>query len=215
MLGKQSLLFKLVLGVVILLVGQTASVLAQEMRSNPMQKMMRRMMQGLVPPPGMTPERLPDQESAGARLVARYCAQCHDLPSPRYKTAEQWPAAYERMLQRMHMMSGGMMGGGMMMGMQIDAPDDSESHNLLAYLLAQGMREAKPEELAAGPSKERAVFREVCSTCHALPSPSLHAPEAWAAVVARMEGNMRLMNRPAVELQQREAILRVLQSASQ
>jgi cytochrome c5 len=184
-----------------------------------MRGMMHRMMAGVVPPPGMTPERLPDSDSTGARLLSRYCAQCHDLPSPRYKTAEQWPAVYERMLQRMQMMSGGMMGGGMMgggmmMGMRVDAPVDSESRELLAYLQAQGMREARPVELAAGPSKELAVFREVCSRCHALPSPSLHAPEEWAAVVARMEGNMRLMNRPAIDLQQREAISRFLQTVS-
>jgi cytochrome c5 len=213
--GNRFWFIRLGVAVVILLAGWIHSGAAQDGARNPMREMMRRMMTGFVPPLGMTPENLPDPESTGARLVGRYCAQCHDLPSPRYKTAEQWPAVYERMLQRMRMMGGGMMGGGMMMGTRIDAPGDSESRVLLAYLRAQGMREARPEELAAGPSKERAVFREVCSRCHALPSPSLHSAEDWAGVIARMEGNMRLMNRPAVEPHQREAILRFLQTASQ
>ncbi len=34
---------------------------------NPMRSMMRAMMQGLVPPPGMIPERLPDPDSSGAK----------------------------------------------------------------------------------------------------------------------------------------------------
>lgn len=130
--------------------------------SNPMREMMRTMMRGLVPPPGMTPESLPDADSDGARLAARYCAQCHDLPSPRYKTADQWPFVFDRMLGRMRMMSGemmgGMMGGGMMMDMGVDAPSETESRALLAYLQDHAMREAKPDELATGPAAERAVF---------------------------------------------------------
>jgi cytochrome c5 len=187
--------------------------------SNPMQAMMRRMMRGLVPPPGISPEALPDPESEGAALMVRYCVQCHDMPSPRYKTAGQWPVVYERMLQRMEMMSGGMMGGGMMgggmmMGMDIEAPSAKESRQLLAYLQAQGMREAHPSELEAGPPDEVRAYREVCTRCHVLPSPSLHKPGEWAGVVARMEINMRLMNRPAVESIQREAIVRFLDAAS-
>ena len=91
-----------------------------------MRDMMRQMMRGAVPPPGMTPEALPGSGSPGAALLARYCTQCHDLPSPRYKTAEQWPEVFQRMVARMRMMSGGMMGGGMMGMGKLEAPDPAE-----------------------------------------------------------------------------------------
>lgn len=185
---------------------------------NPMRDMMRRMMQGMVPPPGMTPERLPDSSSAGARLLTRYCEQCHDLPNPQYKSAAQWPSVFERMLSRMHMMGGGMMGGGMMgpgmMGMgRIEAPTDSEARTLLDYLQSHAMIEAKPNELAGGNPSDHRVFSATCSQCHVPPSPSLHAPQEWPAVVARMEGNMSLMGKPGIAKDERDAIVRFLQSA--
>jgi cytochrome c5 len=181
---------------------------------NPMRGMMRRMMQGLVPPPGMVPERLPDPGSAGARLLIRYCGQCHDLPSPQYKTAGQWPSVFDRMLGRMQMMGGGMMGPGMMGMGRIDAPTDSEARTLLDYLQAHAMIEARPDELAGGDPADRRVFSATCSQCHVPPSPSLHAQQEWPAVVARMEGNMKLMGKPGIAMDEREAIVRFLQSAS-
>jgi cytochrome c2 len=186
---------------------------------NPMREMMRRMMQGLVPPPGMTPERLPDAGSEGARLLVRYCEQCHDLPSPQYKSAPQWPSVLDRMLGRMQMMGGGMTGGGMMgggmMGMgRIEAPTTSEARTLLGYLQTHAIIEARSNELAAGDPADRRVFSVTCAQCHVLPSPSLHAQQEWPAVVVRMEGNMRLMGKPGIAANERDAIVRFLQSAS-
>jgi cytochrome c5 len=186
---------------------------------NSMRGMMRRMMQGMVPPSGMVPERLPDSGSPGARLLIRYCVQCHDLPSPQYKSAGQWPSVFERMLGRMQMMGGGMMGRGMMgpgmMGMgRIAAPTDAEARALLDYLQAHAMIEARPNDLAGGNPADRRVFNATCAQCHVLPSPSLHAQQDWPAVVARMEGNMRLMDKPGISKDDRESIVRFLRSVS-
>lgn len=146
--------------------------------------------------------------------MPRYCAQCHDLPSPRYKTAVQWPAVFDRMLGRMEMMSGGgMMGRGGMMG-SINAPTASEARTLLGYLRDHAMREATTVELAVGNPSDREVFQAACSRCHALPSPSLHSPQDWPAVVARMEGNMQLMNKRAIAKGEREAIARYLKEGA-
>lgn len=212
-----------------LLIGSAAAVFAQlAPDDNPMRSMMRGMMRGLVPPPGMTPEALPDSDSPGAKLVARFCVQCHDLPSPRYKTADQWPLVFDRMLGRMRMMSGemmggmmgggmmggGMMGGGMMMGMRLEAPDAAEANALLEYLQGHAMREARPEELVAGNSADRTVFRRTCSQCHVLPSPSMQTHETWPGIVARMQVNERMMARPELTREQGVAIARFLQAAS-
>jgi mono/diheme cytochrome c family protein len=183
---------------------------AQGMASGGMRDMMRRMMQGQVPPPGMTPEALPEPDSAGAHLLARYCTQCHDLPSPRYKTAEQWPEVYERMAWRMRMMSH----GGMMAMHRLDAPSATEGQTLLVYLQRYGMVSATPEQLAAGPSDERAVFAAQCAQCHALPSPALHPPETWPGIVARMQANMQLMGKPQLTPSQQEAVVRFLTAAA-
>lgn len=48
---------------------------------------MREMMSGRLPP-GITPDDLPEPESAGANVLVRYCAQCHHLPNPAMQTAE-------------------------------------------------------------------------------------------------------------------------------
>src|SRR5690625_4301876 len=48
-------------------------------------------------PPGTTPENLPEASSRGAELVVHHCGHCHNLPSPKLHTAEQWPAVVARM----------------------------------------------------------------------------------------------------------------------
>jgi cytochrome c5 len=175
---------------------------------NPMRDMMRRMMRGVVPPPGMTPQALPAADSAGARLMAGYCTQCHDLPSPRYKTAAQWPEVLERMLGHMEHMAG----GGMMGGPPIRAPSLDELNALLTYTQAHAMRQALPEELASATPAERIAFAQVCTQCHVLPSPAQHDAAEWPAVVARMQGNMALMGRPPMTALQQAFILRLLQA---
>jgi mono/diheme cytochrome c family protein len=198
------------LGALAALLGAAAApVWSQGMSSGGMREMMRGMMHGQVPPPGLSPEALPAPDSEGARLLAGYCTQCHDLPSPRYKTAGEWPAVFERMLGRMRMMSGGMMAMH-----RLDAPSAAEGRTLLAYLREHAMVPAAPEELAAGTPADRAAFASLCARCHALPSPSMHPPERWPGIVARMQANMQLMDVGQLDEQQREAVVRFLQTAS-
>ncbi len=94
--------------------------------------MMQEMMSGRLPP-GIAPEDLPDAESPGARLLARYCTQCHNLPAPAMHTAEEWPAVEARMFNRMAMMWGrGGMGGMMGWRMRVlRAPTDREQDVML------------------------------------------------------------------------------------
>ena len=66
--------------------------------------MMQRMM-GDQLPPGIDAADLPDPQSQGARLMARYCTQCHDLPPPVLHTSSEWPKVFARMDRRMKMMS--------------------------------------------------------------------------------------------------------------
>lgn len=61
-----------------------------------MRDMMRGMMGGALPP-GTDPALLPEPRSEGARLLGRFCTQCHDLPGPGLHTAGEWPRVVERM----------------------------------------------------------------------------------------------------------------------
>ncbi len=50
---------------------------------------------------------LPDAQSPGAQLVAKYCSQCHAAPSPTLHTNAEWSAVTSRMREHMHDMSVG------------------------------------------------------------------------------------------------------------
>ena len=52
-------------------------------------------------PPAFEPRELPEPNSRGARLLVRYCVQCHNLPSPAMHHAAKWPGIVDRMVPRM------------------------------------------------------------------------------------------------------------------
>jgi len=89
-----------------------------------MKEMMKRMM-GDQLPPGIDAADLPGPQSQGAKLLAHYCTQCHDLPPPVLHTSGEWPKVFARMDRRMKMMS--------RMG-SIQSPTDQERTTILNYL---------------------------------------------------------------------------------
>ncbi len=116
----------------------------------------------------------------------------------------------------MEMMGGGgMMEGSGMMGMgTVDAPSPEETETLLDYLRSHAMLPATPPDPSVGDPAQRGVFEAVCSQCHTLPSPSMHAPQEWPAVVARMQGNTQLMRKGTLRDNDRGPIIAYLQTAS-
>jgi len=158
-------------------------------------KAMMKAMMGDQLPPGIDASELPDPQSDGARLLARYCSQCHDLPGPGMHTADEWPAVVERMNGRMRMMSGrGMMG---MMRGGVESPDDSELRVIVRYLRAhaqQPMDKTRYKDLDTPAGR---AFQSACSRCHALPDPQQHIADEWPGVVVRMKANMTAMGKSA------------------
>ncbi|MBI3581411.1 MAG: cytochrome c [Nitrospinae bacterium] len=156
-----------------------------------MKKMMRGMMGGMLPP-GVAAKDLPEPESNGARLVSRFCGQCHDLPSPAMHTTDEWTLVADRMFKRMAMMAGM---GGMGNMMDVEAPSEGERDEILAYLGSHSLKPYGsvliPEPGTAG----AALFSRTCSQCHALPDIALHKSGEWPDVVERMRLNMRTMGR--------------------
>ena len=152
-----------------------------------MRGMMQRMM-GDVLPPGIDPKLLPEPQSKGARLLTRYCAQCHNLSGPGMHTAEEWPAVIARMQERMNMHMQ-MMGG-------IVVPSAAELRTLTGYLQENALKPMDPKQFAVLNTPGGRAFRETCSQCHALPDPALHTLQEWPSVVARMQKNMAVMGKP-------------------
>ena len=102
-----------------------------------MKTMMQQNMGDQLPPPGLTPDLLPEPNSEGVKLLSEYCTQCHDLPAPGLHSATEWPAVVERMNKRMPMMGNrGMMG--MMHNVQV--PSATELKTIVDYLQQNGTK---------------------------------------------------------------------------
>ncbi len=174
-----------------------------------MKEMMQQMI-GEMLPPGIKPQDLPDPESRGAKLLSTYCAQCHNLASPRMHTAEDWSRVVGRMLMRERMMAGmrGMM-------MQVNAPSSQEEETLLQYLAKHAMQALTPGIVPMFNSPGAALFQQTCAQCHALPDPKQHMASEWTAVVKRMRLNMESMGRREITDQEAQAITTYLEVSSQ
>lgn len=153
-----------------------------------------------LPPPGIGANDLPDPGSAGANLMATYCAQCHDLPSPAMHSATDWPGVVRRMWLRMERLPS---------GRQIQVPDEGGRAAMLGYLITNAL---KVSGSSLPPGRGRAEFALVCSRCHALPDPRVHSAQDWLAVYLRMERNMERMNVSAPSQAQTGEILAYLQN---
>jgi mono/diheme cytochrome c family protein len=173
-----------------------------------MKEMMQQMMGGMLPP-GIKPQDLPDPESQGAKALSTYCVQCHNLPSPRMHSAEDWPRVAGRMLTRERMMAGMR---GMMMRVKAPPPQDEEA--LLQYLKTHAMQALVPGPVPAPDSRGAALFQQTCAQCHALPDPKQHAASEWPAVVERMRQNMAAMGRREITEREAKEITAYLELAS-
>lgn len=145
-------------------------------------------------PPTFELHQLPERRSRGARLVVRYCVQCHNLPNPAMHHAGKWPAIFERMVVRMRGKGNlGELMQDMMAG--VKAPTATEAEVLLVYLQKHSQRPLDPNKYPAVNLPEGQSFKLACQQCHVLPDPRRYKASEWPAVVARMEKNMEWMNR--------------------
>ena len=143
-------------------------------------------------PPSIEPRRLPEPRSEGARLAARYCVQCHYLPSPQMHTPDKWTTIVVRMVWRMQ--GQGNMGVLMKEMMDlVEAPSEQETGVLIAYLKKHGQREMDPGHPALK-SEAGKMFSIACTQCHALPDPRRHTRREWPGVVERMMEHMAWTN---------------------
>jgi cytochrome c5 len=155
-----------------------------------------------LPPPGLAAVDLPDPNSHGAQLEAKYCAQCHALPAPGAHSATDWPIVTRRMWLRMEWLPE---------SLGVLVPSDAERFEILKYLIANALK-VSGSVLPPGPGRE--AFAAVCSRCHALPDLRNHSKADWAIVFARMERNMERMKVAPPTGQQAHEILDYLQATA-
>ncbi len=135
-------------------------------------------------PPEIDSAAFPQPDSDGARLVSRYCSQCHFAPGPGQHTADQWADVLARMALLMDVTA--RFGD---RSRPILSPDPAERTTLLAYLQGQALRPL------ADPTQAPPAYRALCDDCHAAPDPTAYAGADWPALLARMTGHRRVMGR--------------------
>ena len=176
----------------------------------------RALVRQMVPenlPPGIAPEKLPEPNSLGAKLMQKYCIQCHDIFSPRMHSAEKWLSVFQRMSFHMQMMPRGRKMGTMI---KIEAPSLQESTELLTYLKRHSLRAADLSKLKHLDAPTGMAFLQTCPQCHALPDPKQHTTQEWPGVTTRMKQNMQFMHKPMIQPKEEALIVQFLQlTASQ
>lgn len=134
-------------------------------------------------PKGMNPNELPDAESRGARMLALYCAQCHDLPTPAMHTANEWQEVVNRMKKIMLSRRGGMLS-------RLITPPEKDWEILNNYLATHAQIPLDANNTSDLNTASGKAFQETCSQCHGAPSPGSHTSNEWPRVVLRMKSHI-------------------------
>ena len=112
--------------------------------------------------------------------------------------ADAWTGLAERMFYRIDRMSG-------MMG--IESPSPEERIAIVDYLKAHALSSVPQSSMPAAGSPGASLFKEFCTRCHALPDPGSHTPSEWAAIVEKMQANMKVMNKKTMTPTDQDEIL--------
>lgn len=152
-------------------------------------------------PFGLSASQLPDPQSNGATLFASYCSQCHNLPSPRMHSTDDWPMRFEKMMDHAMLMAGTSSG--------VKLPADKEKGEIIAYLVRNGFKGLPADSPLRG---EYQVFNIIwfCSVCHAVPDPSQYPAKEWAKIVDRMNGFRKKQGRDEMSNADRNAVINFL-----
>lgn len=154
-------------------------------------------------PPGVPAAELPDSQSKGAELMAKYCGgACHGIPAPSSHAQTDWPVVLRRMWLRMEKID---------TTYHVAVPTNAERAMIMDYLLAYALQ-VTAAALPNAPGKD--VFVGKCGRCHGLPDPKQHSAEDWVAVVRRMNGRMEKMLGEVLSQDEMQRIVLYLGKAS-
>ena len=197
MKSGEKLVIKWVLGAMLAIVGLTAYLEIQHRGNHPAvsattkaDSLSQNKQSAQAPvaaiPKGMIPEDLPDADARGATVLTLYCTQCHDLPTPYMHTATEWPAILQRMSKHTQDIRSG---SGMMT--HIMMPPEKDWNILQTYLTEHALTPLVATNYDDLGSAAGQSFLQLCSQCHAAPSPTSHSRKQWPRIVLRMKSNMK------------------------
>ena len=155
----------------------------------------------IVIPFGMTADRLPDPQSKGATLLASYCTQCHNIPSPKMHSTGDWPMMFEKMMGHALLMAGTLH--------NVKIPADKEKKEIVSYLKKNGFRELPANSPLRG---EPQIFNVIwfCSVCHAVPDPDQFPANEWNKIVDRMNSYRNKQGREEMSNADRKEVINFL-----
>ncbi|MGC2047714.1 MAG: hypothetical protein WA635_03795 [Gallionella sp.] len=149
-------------------------------------------------PFGLTADNLPDPQSKGAALLALYCGQCHNLPSPKMHSSDDWPMRFEKMMDHALLMAG--------TSPKIKIPADKEKKEIVSYLKKNGFRALPAKSPLRG---EPQAFNVMwfCSVCHAMPDPDQFPSKEWEKIVDRMNSYRKKQGREEMNNSDRKEVI--------
>ncbi|MDH4100799.1 MAG: hypothetical protein OEV28_09535, partial [Nitrospirota bacterium] len=125
-----------------------------------------------------------------ARLVATYCVQCHNLPSPTLHMGNEWDRALQRMFWRMDTLGNQQKSGWWPWSSKksLKVPTEEERALMTNYIKKHSLRRARTIPEPASPGAE--VYKYTCSQCHVLPDTTLHSADEWPATIKKMQKHL-------------------------
>jgi len=164
------------------------------------------LMRGWVPARN-EPAALPNAESRGAKLLGKYCTQCHGLPDPKAYSADEWPRIMGHMSTHIKAV-----GSRRCHLLQLVVPTEEEKGEILTFL-----RQSAFEPLNAGPKvpltgEGANLYLSFCAQCHELPHPRQHRVSEWPKIVDRMQDYAYFIGRRTITDKENAAIAEFLKS---
>lgn len=160
-------------------------------------------MGGLLPT--LELDDFPEPNSDGAKLVHKYCGQCHNPPGPGMRTEKEWTSIFWRMYWRSHVMKKEFK--------TFEVPNYNQGQVMFLYLKEHSLASIKSNDVdkrEAGASK----YLRICMQCHELPDPKQHAPNEWKSVVQRMKRHMHSMSKAAPNTESTNVLIKYLKKLS-
>ena len=155
----------------------------------------------VIPSFGLTADQLPDPQSKGAMLFASYCSQCHNLPSPKMHSTDDWPVRFEKMMDHAILIAG--------TSPDVKTPAEKEKEEIVSYLVKNGFRGLPANSpLRAEPEAFNVLW--FCSVCHAVPDPDQFPAKEWGRIVDRMNGYRKKQGREEMGSSDRKAVINFL-----
>lgn len=136
------------------------------------------------------PSDLPRANSPEARLMAKYCVQCHSLPSPTIHMGNEWDRALQRMFWRMDTLGNQKKSSWWpwSSGNALKVPTLEERELMTQYIKKNSLRRARAIPEPASPGAE--VYKYTCSQCHVLPDTTLHSANEWPRTIEKMQKHL-------------------------